>query len=276
MRFFTIYKIQYLLIGILFFPIISFSQDSSLIYSAHWYGNKPFSNEQNKEILLIHDLFTASFDLDKKYSRWVAYQLNPHFLWGFLQEERNFKNDKLLQENHLKGVGLSIEDYKGAGKFKYDKGHLAPLGSFKGSAFSYQLQYLSNIVPQQANLNRGPWKTLESKVRDFVKKGNELRVVAGVLYGDNNYGKAYRKPLAPWQKINGKVSQLPSGFWKSVSFKGNGVIKICSFIMPQEILNRRVSFQTYIVTREVLQEHTGLALFQGVKNAVKENCEFLN
>ncbi len=276
---FVIYKVQYLFLFVLFFSINSFSQESPLIYSKHWYGDKPFfskTENNQQEMLLIHDLFTVSFDLSKRFPRWIAYQLSPHLTWGFLKEERSFKKDSHLLDHRHFNITLSLEDYKGASNFHYDKGHLAPLGSFKASVFSYQLQYLSNIVPQMRNLNRGPWMALEIKIREFVKKGNELRVMVGTLYGDKSYGKPYKKILAPWPKINGKIQQLPSGFWKLVVFKNKGILKTCSFIMPQDISNRRTSIKKYIVTRAVLKEYTGLSFLKGVKASLIDNCSFLD
>ncbi len=277
MKIFKVCKIKYWFVSILFFSTIGLAQENPLIYSKHWYGNRPLSKgSDKKEMLLIYDLFTVSFDANKKFARWLAYQLSPNVVWGFLKEERFFKKDLHLLDNSHANLALGSKVYKGANQFNYEKGHLAPLGSFKASAFSYQLQYLSNIVPQKRSLNRGPWKHLESKVKKFVNKGHELRIVTGTLYGDNNYGKAYGKVLAPWREINGKVRQIPSGFWKMVSFKNKSIIKTCSFIMPQDIFSRTVSFKKYIVKTKTLKEYTGLIFFQGVKASVKDDCSFLN
>ena len=288
MAFFSDLFKKYTIIALaLFFSVSSFSKEKAVdslskkspsIYSSHWHGNRPISTAKNneQEMLLVYDLFTVSFDPQKRFSRWLAYQLSPYLVWGFLKAERHFKKDIYLLDNNHTSIALSFKDYKGASKLNYDKGHLAPLGSFKASVFSYQLQYLSNVVPQLENLNRGPWKTLESKVRKFVKKGNELKIIAGVLYGDNNYGKPYKKARPPWSTINGKVEQLPSGFWKIIAFKDKGVIQTCSFIMPQEISNRMASIKKYIVTTAVLKKYTALSFFEGVKAPVKDNCSFLN
>ncbi|MGI9549057.1 MAG: DNA/RNA non-specific endonuclease, partial [Bdellovibrionales bacterium] len=246
-----------------------------IMYSKHWHGDRPQA-EKSQDLFLIYDLFVSSFDSEKKFTRWVAYQMSPQFLWGSSKVVRSLKKDIYLSNYQNKNQVITFKDYKGASKFEYDKGHLVPLGSFKGSIFSYQLQYLTNIVPQSRNLNRGPWKFLESKIREFVKKGNELRVLVGTLYGQDNYGKPYKKTLPPWPEMQGKIRQIPSGFWKMISFKGAGEIKVCSFIMPQKVLSAKVPFTKYIVTKEVLKSYTGLRFFERVKTPIKEDCSFLN
>jgi len=259
---------------------LNVSAKTPLIYSEHWYGSQPTSQKRysSQEILLVHNLFTASFDLQKKFSRWVAYKLSPHLVWGFLKEKRDFQIDIHLASSYPKNLFLDSKDYKGHTKgalgFKYDRGHLAPLGSFKGSVFAYELQYLSNIVPQNRNLNRQAWRNLETEIRSFVKKGNELRVIAGTLYGSENYGKPYKTPLPPWPKIQGKIQQIPSGFWKMLTFKKAGTIYVCAFIMPQT--SKLKTTKKYRVKLQRLEQYTGLSFLKGTTASIKERCHFLN
>ncbi|MDE0092857.1 MAG: DNA/RNA non-specific endonuclease [Oligoflexia bacterium] len=153
-----------------------YSKEPLNLYSDHWWDSLPFSGK--KEALLIHDIFIVSFDLDKKFPAWIAYKLSPALVWGKLKAERKYVKDPLLSS----GSSLVYKDWAGASncdgtvKQGYDKAHLAPLGSFKFSPFSYQAQYLTNIVPQRRNFNQGPWRYLEERVRAFVKKGNEVKI----------------------------------------------------------------------------------------------------
>ena len=63
-----------------------------------------------------------------------------------------------------------------------DRGHQAPLASFKGSRYASQVNYLSNITPQKSDLNQGAWKDLEDQVRDIVRTGRTVYVMTGTLY----------------------------------------------------------------------------------------------
>ena len=263
--------------GIIFFIIfVSFSlgsnESSSLqkIYSHHWQGSMPYyKNDTSRSYkILIHYPFSIRLNLKTNLADWVAYELNPNKVWGFSKQRREWKQDPFLKKG-----SLSDKDYKGASRYGYDRGHLAPLGSFKGSALSYQHQYLTNIAPQKKSLNRGPWKKLEDQIRKFVLKGKEVKVLTGLLYGQSeDMIKNYKTPLPPWNVQ--KIKYVPSGFWKIISTKTKGVLNVCSFIMPQNA-SLKSSFKKYIVPLKEIQKHVGLIAFEGVTVKIKEQCSFL-
>ena len=202
----------------------------------------------------------------------TAYQLSPALVWGELKAERKYIQDPLLSPNQ----SLKFKDYKGAsncdGKSAgYDKGHLAPLGSFKASPYIYQAQYLSNIVPQARKLNQGPWKTLEEQVRVFVKKGNVVRILTGPLYGEE--GKNKIPPC--WKAAQGKLQEIPHSYWKIIAFKQKSKIKTCSFLMPQKIKNQKHHPKKYVMKWEQIEKRTGLELFSDIKYSVISDCRFL-
>ena len=80
----------------------------------------------------------------------------------------------------------SPDDYIGAyAAYKFDRGHMAPLGSFDGYERWHEVNYYSNIVPQKASLNRGAWKKLESVERELVEDCLNLYVMCGTIYEDS-------------------------------------------------------------------------------------------
>ena len=261
---------------IIFIIFVSFfigsNEASSLqnIHSHHWQGLMPYyKNDSSRSYkILIHDPFIIRFNVKTNLADWVAYNLNPNKVWGFSKQQREWKRDPFLQKQ-----SLSDKDYKGASRYGYDRGHLAPLGSFKGSALSYQHQYLTNIAPQKKDLNRGPWKRLENQIRQFVLKGKEVKVLTGLLYGQSeDMIKNYKTPPPPWNVQ--KMKYVPSGFWKIISTKIKGILNVCSFIMPQNASSKS-SFKKYIVPLKEIKKYTGLVVFEGVKVKIKEKCSFL-
>ena len=223
-----------------------------------------------KNILIIHDLFALSFNSDTRLPDWTAYQLSPSSVWGFLQEERRWRADPLLPA----ALSFSAGVYKGASSFGYDKGHLAPKGSFKGSPSAYQAQYMTNLVPQMRNLNQGPWRRLEEAVRRAVFAGSarspggrSVKVLAGPLYD----GPA----LASWPAAQGVFPQIPSGYWKLVSIKEGGALQVCSFVMPQRISDRKTALKKLSVKRAEAERRSGLQFFEGYHGRIKDSCSFL-
>ena len=264
-------------------PLEKTQSENSLlpIYSRHWFDSTPwFSKKEN--ILLAHHIFFISFNVTTGFPDWVAYELTPHIVWGNLKAERTLKSDPLLAKA-LKNplvkrqvkIPLSFKDYKGASSFGYDKGHLAPKGSFKGSLFAFEAQYMTNIVPQNRDLNQGPWKTLEEQIRQLVLRGNSVKILTGPVYGEALGKKPFRKPLAVWPKAQGKISQVPTGFWKMIFMKEKSLVKVCTFLMPQDLggYKRKTSPKKFIVKIKELQQFLPLN-FQNI-NHLKEDCRFL-
>jgi len=119
-------------------------------------------------------------------------------------------------------VTLEENDYRDTSKepLDADRGHQAPLASFAGSRYWYELNYLSNITPQDTDLNQGAWKNLEDAERDAVSYRNTLFVVTGPLY---------EKPM-PKMPGADETHLVPSAYYKIVYDKaGNGA----AFYMEQ-------------------------------------------
>jgi endonuclease G len=71
----------------------------------------------------------------------------------------------------------TLGDYAGSG---YDRGHMCPSADRTlTTTANSQTFYLTNMVPQAGNNNRGPWAALEAESRDLAGAGKELFVIAG-------------------------------------------------------------------------------------------------
>ncbi|QCS48092.1 DNA/RNA non-specific endonuclease (plasmid) [Picosynechococcus sp. PCC 11901] len=72
------------------------------------------------------------------------------------------------------------------------------------------MNYLSNITPQKASLNRGAWKELEDYERDLVRDYGEVYVIVGTAY-DNQ----------PLSLINAdEPTDIPDYFWRIIQYNG--------------------------------------------------------
>ena len=56
------------------------------------------------------------------------------------------------------------------------------MAAFAGNQYWYELNYLSNITPQDKDLNEGPWEELESAVRESATYTAPLDVISGPVY----------------------------------------------------------------------------------------------
>ena len=93
--------------------------------------------------LIIRDINAMSTNDDTKFVDWVAYRLDAETVTGDVETKRAWKPDPWLAKDET----LEPNDYEGANKtLKTDRGHQAPLASFKGTKYWYQTNYLSNIT----------------------------------------------------------------------------------------------------------------------------------
>ena len=84
---------------------------------------------------------------------------------------------------------------------------------------------MSNITPQNSNLNRGSWNDLEKSERKLLNKFNEVFVLVGVYF--NNEEVCY------WDKTPRIKYKIPNGYFKIIMWPVKERIIIASFIFPQ-------------------------------------------
>ena len=221
------------------------------IYCKHFIYGYPIGTPATND-LIIRDLYALSSNDETKFADWVAYYLTPHETMGTLDLERKWRNDPWLDDYEtLEGEPAAKDDYKGAhGALKYDRGHQAPLASFKGSRFASQVNYYSNITPQKSEMNQGPWMSLESKVRDLVDKYGEVWVMTGPLY---------ERDMPPLPQAD-EPHKVPSGYWKIITVKDAGKILVAAFVMDQDT-PRNSDLMNHLVKVDEVEARSKLDFF---------------
>lgn len=104
---------------------------------------------------------------------------------------------------------------------------------------------MSNITPQDKDLNQGPWKELEDAVRDAATYEHPLYVVTGPVYD---------KPMRNLPNAD-EPHSVPSGYYKIVYDRSGGV----SFLMNQDS-QRKDNYCAKIVDFAVVQGHVKYSL----------------
>ncbi|PZU78649.1 MAG: endonuclease [Sphingomonas sp.] len=164
--------------------------------------------------IIVREIYTlASNDLTKM-ADWVAYRVTPDSIGP--SGERKWAADPWLDP----GETLEKEDYDDAPKtLGIDRGHQAPLAGQSGTPFAADTNILSNITPQGAALNQGPWQRLEAKENDLATTRNiAVYVLTGPLF---------ERVMPPMPKADER-HRVPSGYWK-VLVTADG--RLAAFIM---------------------------------------------
>lgn len=211
--------------------------------------------------LIVRDIYTLSSNDETKFTDWAAYTVTEESIGSGCP--RKWKADPLLSNIET----LSPSDYKGAhARIGIDRGHQVPLASVCGSPSWKEANYLSNITPQKSELNQGPWKHLEEKVRDVVLKDRyKVYVLTGPLYEKD-------MPKLP---NTAKSHTIPSGYWKVISIQQSNSIKLASFILDQDS-KRTDDFCDDNVSLSEVEKRSGLDLFPSISEGVKLNESLFN
>lgn len=124
-----------------------------------------------------HTAFTISYLDNHKHAEWVSYCLIGEELKSAnVKRKDNFKVDPKYT------ACANDKDYAKSG---YDRGHLFPAANACTGEIMDESFYYTNMSPQVPSFNRGIWKRMEAKVRDWAIEYDTIYVVTGALLADN-------------------------------------------------------------------------------------------
>ena len=129
-----------------------------------------------KEQLLRREGYYVSYNSDRKVPNWVAWCLTADHTKG-----DHYRDGKLFMEDEEVGWPRATDgDYV---RSSYDRGHLCPSGDNKWSEKAQTQSFLlTNICPQNHDLNVGDWNDLEIQCRYWAKRMGNLYIVTGPVF----------------------------------------------------------------------------------------------
>lgn len=230
--------------------------------TADYEGNaefgEPTDGNPDDDYILRHAQFTSSYNAGRGTPNWVSYNLEASH---FGPEDRCdcFTFDPALPMPY---THYTTANYTGAGAFHgygIDRGHLARSFDRTAGSLDNAFTYLfSNIIPQAADLNQGPWAEMENDLGDFARFDNrEVYIVTGVAGSKGTV------------KNEGLIT-IPAQVWKVAvvmdrdegleDVHGSGDIEVIAVIMPNDPGVRDVDWQTYETTVDAVEAASGYDL----------------
>jgi DNA/RNA endonuclease G (NUC1) len=174
----------------------------STIYATNdEFGDPTTATSTNaNDLLITRNQYTLSYNESHGTPNWVAYELDSRQIVPGQDRCNCFSADPSLPADKQ----ILTSDYTSGG---YDRGHMAR--SFDRTAANLDNAatfYLTNIVPQQADLNQGVWAQFENALGDSATKGGRaVYIITGPLYS-RSHGLTFIKN-------EGKVA-IPDSTWK--------------------------------------------------------------
>lgn len=216
----------------------------------------PVYEAGKSEMLLQHYGYTVSYNSDLCIPNWVAWELNAEKLVERESRNKHFLPDPELPEE----MAVTTDEYKNSG---WDRGHMCPAGDNK---YHWRAMdacfYMTNICPQNGNLNRGDWKELEEDCRRWAAREPVYIVCGPVLYRKPKYGF-----------IGKRFSiRVPDAFFKVVlTGLQSGRPRAIGFLYKNEAGNR--SRDKYVNTVDQLERLTSMDFFPALPDDVEERIE---
>tara|TARA_R110001583_G_scaffold7080_2_gene35223 strand:+ start:1348 stop:2103 length:756 start_codon:yes stop_codon:yes gene_type:complete len=204
-------------------------------------------------IVVERDIYVLSANRTTKFADWAAYHVTEESIGT--TRDRHWKSDPELPSDYT----LEPEDYKGAyDTLGTDRGHLVPLASFTSHPDWEDTNYLSNITPQDKDLNRGPWLKLENAVRKYVNRHGDLHIVTGPIY---YRGESMTLPGADEPHV------VPGAYFKVIADLTQNGVSIAAFVMPQDA-GRSDEYCEYTASIDDIEYMTRLDIFPALNGHI--------
>ena len=243
--------------------------------TAQYAGNAEFGEpadaNPSDDFIVRHPEYTASYNPTRNTPNWVSYNLEAtHF--GAEDRCDCFTFDPALPASF---THYTTADYTGAGAiagFGIDRGHLARsfdrTSASLDNAFTF---YFTNIVPQAADLNQGPWAIMENVLGDLARLQNkEVYIIAGVA-GNRGTVKNEGKIVIP--AFTWKVAVVMPRNQGLANIDDVGDLEVIAAIMPNEPGVRNVNWETYKTTVDAVEALSGYDLLALLRDDIETIVE---
>ena len=165
---------KYLFLLFLFSTQVLFSQQDS----PHTKIQLPIDSDTTNDFIIERPQYVISYNLSLNVANWASWELDSSSYGSIQRFEDGFLTETKLPKK-AKRVSSSSYNYSG-----FDRGHLVRseerTASVKDNRATF---YMSNIVPQTPDLNRGVWYDFEKWCEKMCKDSSKvLYVIAGGIY----------------------------------------------------------------------------------------------
>ena len=212
------------------------------------------------DLLIARPQYTLSYNASRGTPNWVSYELDSR---QFGAEDRCncFTADPLLPANKQ----IFTSDYTNG---NFDRGHMTRSADrTTANVDNASTYYLTNVVPQQPDLNQGVWATFEDALGDSATKGGRaVYIITGPIYSPShslvflkNEGKV-AIPDSTWKiaLIGPRNAGTPFGLGSVQSWDDLASLTVLAVNMPNVAGVRNDPWQKYLTTVDRIELSTGL------------------
>lgn len=165
------------------------------------YVEPKFTKDEPNHQILRRMAYTTSYNKQTRTPNWVGWTLTANHTDG----EYERKGHKFLEDKDVPAPRATYADIRES-ECGYQRGHMCPAADNKWSRQAQQEAFLmTNICPQDGDLNQRDWKYLEEACRDWAGKYGRIHIVCGPIF---------RK--RPYRTVGEHRVAVPDAFFKVV------------------------------------------------------------
>ena len=210
------------------------------------------------EQIIRHTGFTLSFNREHNNPNWVAWTLTADHVDG----EYSRGGHKFMEDMDVPEPRAAYSDIR-EGECGYQRVHMCPAGDNKWSYKAQKEAFLmTNICPQNGDLNQRDWKYLEEACRDWASKYGKIYIVSGPVFRSKNP-----------QTVGEHEVSVPDAFFKVVLtlVKKQDAPKSIGFIYNN--VEGRHKMEYYARSVDEVEKMTGLNFFSHLDDKVENRIE---
>lgn len=212
----------------------------------------PMISDTTSSTILERMCYSVSYNKFTRQPNWVMWKLTGEHvmpkkdgIWNEYREDAELPSE----------IRSTLEDYASSG---YDRGHMCPGGDCNWDDEGRDETFLlSNMCPQNPNLNRGDWKEIEMACRKWAKKYDNIYIVCGPIFFKSQ----------EHEKIGPHKVPVPEAFFKVVLCIEPSTSKGIGFICRNTDGNRKKDF--YVNSIRQVERVTGYQFFPNLNDSIK-------
>ena len=251
------------------------------VNTAHLFDNSaieiPKATVVFPEQILVREGYTTSYNKETKCAKWVAWKLTKEHTYGDYHRsgvpyyDENYKvigigkvNENVVRNSYIvdKEAGPPRQEFSDwyDAPANTDHGHICPAADNKWSKAAINQSFLlTNMCPQDHDLNGGDWATLEDRCRGWARRYGEIYIAAGPVFFNG---------ITKTMGAN-KVG-VPDAFYKVVLYLGKSP-KALGFIFPNNGTHHRL--EEYLLSVDEVEQVTGFDFFHNLPDDVENIIE---
>lgn len=241
----------------------------------------PTDADPSDDIIIARRQYTTSYNPRRGVTNWVSWNLDATHT-GSVLRCNCFTADTALVRLGLPAYETSDWINNGSNG-QYSRGHMSPSADWQVSdGDNAPTFFLTNMLPQNQEMNGGPWGSFENYLRTRAVGSTEIYIVAGGIFTKDRRGPG----VDGFGTIsnNGKIA-IPDSIWKVAVIvpDARGVdgitapadVEVIAINTPNES-PAGATYSTYYTTIDKIQKSTGYDLLGALPENIQCRLETRN